>query len=269
MITIIQKTKVLSDRDSKILELFDSKQFRTSKEIAECLNIKDYTVRQVINKNDRNFGHFTPFGSKEDIIISEELDNFIIGSLLGDGSITKYEYNKSAVNKNSKLTINHSEVQKDYLLFKKEILSKLCTVTYAERFIVDKRDNFKNYIKCTLDTIQNKAFNKYRDDWYGTGEKHIPKTINSISPLSLAIWFQDDGSRAGNSGYYLATHSFNINDIVLLGTILYDQYGIITTGHKVTNNQHNMYINKESVNIVNRIIEPYYCESMKYKLIVR
>lgn len=223
-------------------------------------------MRKVVNKSGRYFGHFTSFGSRSEILVSDEIKYFINGSLLGDGHITKYKFsNTSSTNKNSKLSIKHSGKQIEYNLFKRSILDKLYLKTYfATGHFLDKR-NDNIYIFNTVETIQNVYFNKYRDIWYIDNKKEVPNNIE-LNELSLAIWFQDDGMICGNrSSYTLCTNSFSEDSIEILRSILFNKFNVETTIQTNKRGEHMIYIRKKSLGIFNDLILPYIHESMKYK----
>ena len=96
-----------------------------------------------------------------------------------------------------------------------------------------------------------------------TGIKILPNTIEYyLTPLALAIWIMDDGSRAGK-GLKLATNNFKFDECNELTNILRNKYNLKVSIHKTGHiNQWNLYIHKESIINLNLIIKP----SMKYKL---
>lgn len=246
----------------------------SSKEIGNLLKIPSYIVRQYAVKNNLKFGHYTPFKSKDSIYINSILNEFIIGSLLGDGSMSKIKKENNRKNCNSKLCIKHSIKQKNYVLYKQELIKSYCKIylTYPkinnEPHFIKNKLVISNQTIC-LETLQNKAFNKYREDWYYKGYKDIPNYITRLSPLAIAIWFMDDGTKCKKSGYYLCTDGFKIKTVNKLRNILYKQYGIISFLQilKRNNKQYpKIYISTKSINKFNSIISSFMCDSMTYKL---
>jgi len=243
---------------------------RTSNEIAVKLSLPSYTIRQYAVKFNLKFGHFTPFKQDDPIVISSELDEIIIGSLLGDGTLSKYKYtDNSSTNKNSKLAIKHSIKQKDYVEFKKELISKSCKCYIKSYFVNAKGVKWREGNTYEVETLQNSSFNVYRDIWYPKGIKIIPKTLKKITPLILAIWFQDDGYKHGSSGYGLCTNGFTINDVEYLISILNKQYKLKCNLRLSSLHQPIIYIRSESVIKFNDLVLPFMCKSMMYKIIVR
>ena len=243
---------------------------RTSDEIGAKLNLPSYIIRQYAVKFNLKFGHFTSFKQANSIIISKELDEIITGSLLGDGMMSNYKYtDNSATNRNSKLAINHSIKQKDYVDFKKELIERNCKCYIKSYLKIDNRPKWKDSISYEVETLQNNSFNKYRDIWYPKGVKIIPKTLTKLTPLIMAIWFQDDGYRCESSGYVLCTNGFTINDVEYLISILETQYNLKCVLRLSSKHHPMIYIRSESVIEFNDLIMPFMCKSMMYKIIVR
>jgi hypothetical protein len=250
----------------KVLELFQNGNFKTSKEIGAYINVPDFFVRRTLNKNNFYFGHFTPFKSKDSIYINSIMNDIITGSLLGDGYLSEWDKSGSVTNKNSKLALKHSIKQKDYILYKQELINSCNIKTYYHEFdrYHKKWDQIHNC--CSVDTIQNQSFNKYRDLWY-EDKKIVPEEIE-LTPLALAIWYMDDGSIAGKCSYYLHTQCFDENSLMILRNKLKD-LNIETSLHKKLKekNQYMIYIKKKSLKTFNYLILPFVCSSMRYKIV--
>jgi hypothetical protein len=60
--------------------------------------------------------------------------------------------------------------------------------------------------------------------------KIVPVFIGEyLTPFGLALWIMDDGSRQKGQGIYLATHSFNYEDVQTLSNLLIEKYGLKTS----------------------------------------
>lgn len=198
------------------------------------------------------------------IAITDNANQIIIGSLLGDGSIVR----KST---NCIFTINHSLVQKDYLLYKKELLEKegLCIKhkelqhNYGNSVINGRLIKDNGQIR--LYTQQNVAFNKYRDEWYNP-KKEVPDSIYELNALGLAIWYMDDGTYHYPTGLYLSTNGFNHESQLKLVDMLQNNFDIKANIHK-NKDKEIIYIAQKSKEPFLNIIKPYVCNSMNYKII--
>lgn len=192
-----------------------------------------------------------------------ELEQLIIGSMLGDGYLTKISHGA----KNSRLSIAHSINQKLYANWKHDILSsynlgnKLCynkiiNSRYKNGFIEEYR------FKSKADPI----FTYVRNLFYPDDKKILNLDyISKINELGLAIWILDDAHKAPY-GYQINTQSFSIQEIEFLRDLLLSKFNIKTTYQKFDNI---IYIRSSSVNQLDDLIKPYVIPSMEYKLFNR
>jgi len=79
--------------------------------------------------------------------------------------------------------------------------------------------------------------------------KIIPIELYSfLTPLALAIWFMDDGSKLKKGGYRIATNCFTYNEIQYLCLILKNKYNLKCSIHSAGNNKgFIIYIYKSSI----------------------
>lgn len=259
-------------------------------EISKNPNISSKELGKIFGKTKRQIlWVLEKYSIKRDRIIIQKYNNgtrsidfninnlmleLINGSLLGDGCMRNYSFEKSSTAKNSKLVMGHSDKQIEYITFKKELFEKnnckcsLSKITPSES-IIEGRKIISNEIR--LSTSHNKQFNIIRDEWYNDSFKIIPKTLK-LTPLTLAIWFMDDGSKH-TSSYYLHTQGFTIKDQIFLIEILKRDLNIDAVLHsasrfnKTTNEiSHNIYINAKSKELFTNLIKNYICNTMLYKL---
>jgi ubiquinol-cytochrome c reductase cytochrome b subunit len=77
----------------------------------------------------------------------------------------------------------------------------------------------------------------------------------------------DDGSKV-NSGLKLCTNSFTYLECLLLVKVLFDNFNIKSTIQSTgISEQYHIYIWKESMPLLRKIVLPYVHPSMKYKII--
>jgi hypothetical protein len=103
--------------------------------------------------------------------------------------------------------------------------------------------------------------------FYRKGKKIISSKLeNYITPLALAVWIMDDGGWA-NPGVRISTYNFNIYEIEFLVSILKNLYNLDCTIQILKNGtQSSIYIKKESVSKLVKIVLPYMHSSMYHKL---
>jgi len=112
-------------------------------------------------------------------------------------------------------------------------------------------------------------YNSFYYEVNGTRIKKIPGWIGEfITPIGLAHWIMQDGSRQKNQGINIATNSFSFNDCLYLSKILNEKYGLKTSVIKAGHiNQWKISIWKESMADLVLIVKPYIVDEMKYKFI--
>ena len=188
---------------------------------------------------------------------NKEIIEFLIGTLLGDCSGERLK--NGGVRFRLKQSIKH----KDYIIYLHKYLLERGYVNNNMPYIVkDKLEdsyNFSTYSFSSWIWLYKQFYKKKR--------KVVPnKEIlwEFFTPLSLAIWIMDDGTRHG-SGLRIATHSFTKVEIELLIKFLEEKFGIKSNIHK-NGKYFIIYIKKESMGIVRDITYKYFEPSMYYKL---
>ena len=82
----------------------------------------------------------------------------------------------------------------------------------------------------------------------------------------------DDGAKVSacrHSGLKLSTNNFNLIEIIKLCNLLYNKYNLIASPNSAgdkNKQQYVIYIHKESMINLSKLVLPYIHPSMKYKL---
>ena len=202
---------------------------------------------------------------KNDIEISSKQKSFIIGSLLGDGTMW---LGKGAKNTNFK--VEQGLEQKDFVFWKYEILKSL---VFTEPKISYRNDsNGKKYQKSWwFRTIRHplltEIFNRfYIKDGYKTGRKIVPSDlIKDLNAFGLAVWIMDDGSYSKGK-IDISTYSFQLSEINLLCEILKEKFDIRMQYYKDRDKGYRMYSNVTDTKKLIQTIKPYIIPSMMYKI---
>ncbi|PIT90821.1 MAG: hypothetical protein COU22_00080 [Candidatus Komeilibacteria bacterium CG10_big_fil_rev_8_21_14_0_10_41_13] len=125
--------------------------------------------------------------------LSDKTKEIILGSLLGDGSLKKHKGYK-----NARFSFKHSETQKEYFFWKVNQLKEI-----AANNSVFRQTNDGGYSKNQKLRFQSRALEaltELYDLTHKVKKFHIRrKWLNQMTPLSLAIWWQDDGSLISNT----------------------------------------------------------------------
>lgn len=187
-------------------------------------------------------------------------EQIIIGLILGDGGLEKNGCNV-------RLRLEHGLKQAEYLdwLFKEfsDVSGK------SPRLVVDKYAKHKKlYYKWRFSTKTLPELNKYYNLFYPQGKKKVPDNIVDllIEPLSLAIWYMDDGYKRNDcNAFRISTDNFSYEDQLKLLNCLRANFHIFGKLHKKAN-AWNIYIpNAETKKFV-QLISEYIIPTMNYKI---
>ena len=195
--------------------------------------------------------------------IQEEV---LIGSVLGDANIR-------ILQKEAFLTFSHSEKQVDYVFWKYKVFQNWVLTKPRE----EKRIYYKNrdmyLVSWRFSTISHPLITRYYHIFYPKGKKVIPKIIDSIltSPLALAVWYMDDGSRKPyGKGAFLHTQSFSLKDQKKLIHVLKKNFNIVarisSAGLWNGKRLHRLYIIAGSFLTFRDLIKDYILPQFQYKI---
>ena len=203
--------------------------------------------------------------TKKDIKISPKQKSFIIGSLLGDGTMW---LGKGAVNANFK--VEQGLVQKEYVFWKYKILKPLVftgpKISYRDDPFGNKYQKSR-WFRTIRHPLLTEIFNKfYVKKGYKTGKKIVPKNImEDLDSLGLAVWIMDDGSYSKGK-IDISTYSFSLPEINLLCEILREKFGVEMHKYKDRDKGYRIYSNQKFTKKLIKIIKPYIIPSMMYKI---
>lgn len=160
---------------------------KTESEIAKLYGVSQGTV----SRRRKKWGIRTMLKSERVGLpetFTDRQQMLLIGSMLGDGMLFRTGNYTAAYSE------FHSEDQKDYLDWKVsewgEFVVRVSSITHPR--------GFKGF---TLTTHASRLFRPYYDLFYPDGKG--PKTFRlldpgCLTPLALAVWFMDDGSRSSS-----------------------------------------------------------------------
>ena len=201
------------------------------------------------------------------IPLSIRAQAIILGGILGDGSLKLH-----ANYKNARYSFRHSAKQKNYFFWKakelKEIAGKQSTWVQGK----EKSDGWGDE-KLRFQSIALPALtNIYNLTHKGGKLKVRRRWLNMLNPLSLAIWWLDDGSLISNSRKgVLCTDGFTAEDVKVLHQYLKKVWQIETSIHEVGHRgQYRLHIRStEQLKKLLEIILPHICvEEMLPKVLL-
>lgn len=192
--------------------------------------------------------------------LTQTQKDIIVGTLLGDGSL---EYDKF---KASRLQIKQAERKKEYVMWLYENLANLVKTPPKRR-----PDTLQWYFS----TRSLRSLEEFRGIFYENGRKTVPHSIKKLlnSPISLAVWFMDDGTldyrEKSHYSFSISADDFTVEEAELLQEALRENFGIISSiqtpssrGKRYTK----LYIGKPGRDRFLEIVRPYILSCFAYKL---
>lgn len=195
------------------------------------------------------------------MVLTQRQINIIIGLILGDGGLEKN-------GNNVRLKVEHGFNQKKYLMW---LYGELKNIISCQPRIVSSRSSKsgKIYSRWHFSTLSLECLNSYYYKFYKNTRKVVPDDIYKIliSPLSLAVWYMDDGYKRNDcNALRISTDSFNYNEQIKLIRCLKSKFNIKCKLHKKASTW-NIYIPVKSSYSFCSLIKPCIIPSMRYKLI--
>lgn len=200
-------------------------------------------------------------GSLRQQLTSSRTKEIVLGTLLGDGFL------QSMKDGSVRLEIGHTLVQEDYVRWKYQELKKFVGAKPHLIKIYDQRYD-KTYTQWRFKTKANSFFVPFYNYFYKGDKKIIRRNITQIlnSPITLAVWFMDDGGRRNDSyGLFLNTLSFTFEEQQILVQCLKDNFSLESRIHWIQCG-YRLYIPSKEAKKFCEIIYPHIVPSMKYKL---
>ena len=197
---------------------------------------------------------------KTTLSLTERQKEILIGMILGDGHLEKL-YTPEL----SRLKVEHSYKQKDYVDWLYSEFQNWVRTEPKEKIKKVWDKIHKNY---GFVTYGHRLLGNFQKEFYLNRKKIIPNNLSqSITPLSLAVWYMDDGSIKSNKhkGVFLNTQSFTEKDIKKLQNILQEKFRISSIIRNDISGQQ-MYLGSDSGEKFINLIKPFLIESMKYKI---
>ena len=215
-----------------------------------------------------------------DWILSGEYDlsynakQLILGSLMGDGSIHKRG--------KGSFSVTHTEPQREYINFKKEILQKDDIYSSSLERVMTRTIKNREYAINDI-RISTKAVYSISNIYsfvVENGKKTISKEwMDLIDPMGLAFWYMDDGTLSKkldrkNGHVEFATFNMSRDKVEIIQSMLFDKYSISSVIDTINPTEINGYKkihyklrlnNFESVKFWD-LIKTYIPTCMDYKL---
>ncbi len=186
--------------------------------------------------------------------------SILIGSILGDGHLDKSTRN------GSRWIVKYDDGRLDYLGWLRDQTRSL---------IPSELKRKKGYHQHYFSTKPSLEIAGYRHIFYPKGKKVVPRNIRFLlrDPLSLAVWYMDDGCLDKRDKYHfnanLATYCFSYEECERLAKTLKANFKVKARVHKCTMRgklRYRLYIMAASMPLFVTIVRPYIQPSLLYKI---
>lgn len=214
-------------------------------------------MTKVIPRESRKITYSSEIRKLKKVPFTEHQRAIVIGSVLGDGCLHP-NWSKT----NYTLKITRSEKQKAYLEWQYQNL---------QPFVLTMPRWYEPTRSYTLRTISHTELTTLYEEFYLHGKKILPAKLEYYiqDPLTLAVWFMDDGNAVRNKGqiygYHINTQSFNESENKFIVRALKSIYDIESKSQK-NNGYIRLYIGAKSKDKFVALIQKYIIPSMQYKL---
>jgi len=187
--------------------------------------------------------------------------DIVIGSILGDGGV----YIAKGASK-AYYMVKQSKRHGEYVEWLFSELGNLCPSGIKKR-----KDNGQLYFY----TSPYQELTMLRSLFYKDKIKRVPRSIKEIlkSPLSLAVWFMDDGTLdyrpKDHCAFHLCTNCFTPKETQLLIDTLKSNFGVVSSFHYTLcrGKRHSrIYIGAKGRKKFIELISSYIVNCFKYKL---
>ena len=179
--------------------------------------------------------------------------------MLGDGNLEFNGY------RGTRLQVKQSEARKEYVFWLYRHFAHI-TKTPPQQRMDTRQWYFGTRFYEDLEGI--------RKLFYRKGRKIVPKTIDELfdSPVTLAVWFMDDGRldfrEKSHYAYHISTDSFSVADVQRLQSLLLKRFGIVAKTYLSLcrgKRYAKLYIGAEGREAFRAAIDPYLLDCFEYK----
>ena len=201
--------------------------------------------RKIVDMKEKSLSHRTSQLKRkifQQVSLSDSCQSILYGTLLGDGCMQK---TKGYVN--ARLSIRHSWKQKEYFDWKAEKLQEIASPKSIQVSSASKGSYSKNK-KLLFQSRALPSLTLLYDHMYKQKRLVIRRRwLNQMSPLSLAIWWCDDGSLIGGGRQgVLCTDGFDEKSVQLLARYLEKVWNIrVRVGPVRRNRKYGNYSKQE------------------------
>ena len=198
-----------------------------------------------------------------DVDLTKKQKQMVMGSLLGDGTITE----------SGAYSCSHSIKQKEYFDHKMQVLFNLhsnCFQRYAY-LAIDNVNLVNDTESLHFTTGCNKYLYELRNIYYPNGKKIFPYEYlkDNLEAEGLAYWYCDDGGINSRTYSNLFTYGYSVSEQEMMLKLFKDKFGL-EARIKIDNSKvrNNCFLSFDRFNtiILIDLVEPYLVPTMRYKI---
>ena len=193
--------------------------------------------------------------------LTKKQTEVLIGTVLGDGFIQK------TGTKNARLRLEHSDKQKEYLLWKGAQMSRLFQgqPTFLSR-VHPKSGETYSYAR--WQSSASPELGIWQRYFYKEGKKKISADIGKyLTPLALAVWYMDDGYLSEDKSSFIYLGKVSKNEADILRDAISKNFSIEPKVYDKKNKGFALYFPVEETRKLHVLLKPFIHSSMQYKLI--
>jgi hypothetical protein len=186
--------------------------------------------------------------------LTEIQKGVLVGKILGDGSLIS-----TLTGKSYRLQVEQKAEHKDYVFW---------TAKIFEDWVLTQPKYLEQHQSFRFRTVSHPQMTEYRKIFYPVKKKIIPLNIKEIfvDPISLAVWFMDDGSLStSKKTITISTHSFSRDENRLLIDCLKSNFDLQCNLNWDSKGSR-LYIPVGNINKFKELVFPYMHPNMIYKL---
>jgi len=191
---------------------------------------------------------------RDSLTLSPLQKTVLIGTLLGDGCLMPAQAG------NARLQVTHCEAQKELVFWKCDIFKDW---TLRPPFPRPETQSWR------FRTISHPELADFRRLFYRGNTKVVPDNITSLltEPLSLAVWYMDDGGmgRRDSGTVTFSTHCFSREDIMRLQECLKANFEMESSIHW-DGKGHRLYVPRTSAERLKGLIREHVLPCLVHKL---
>jgi hypothetical protein len=212
---------------------------------------------------DKELIRFYRKSAKNNITIPSDLEEIIIGLILGD-----LHAEKISLRSNTRLKFKQSykKKNKDYIDHLYSLFELYCgSKPKAMSYFDSRPSKNKIYNSRRFSTLSLPCFNKFRELFYNSSNiKFIPCNLDKLlTAKDLSYWLMDDGYKSGK-GFYICTDSYSLEDHKILVNVLKTNFNLECGIHTYTNG-YRLYVFSSSKDQLLKIVKPHIIPHFQYK----